>query len=55
VKKENLIILKLGEKMNLTKEVMKRTLYLLHEDGVIECNQYQGEEFDRLYRRVMRK
>lgn len=31
---------------------LKKVLKLLHEDGAIDCNQYQGEDFDNLLKRL---
>ena len=34
------------------KEILKAILEELCKDGIIDCNQYQGEDFDSLLKRV---
>lgn len=38
--------------MNLEIELVKSVLAILHQDGVIDCNDYQGEDFERLIHRA---
>lgn len=32
--------------------ILRRVLAELHKDGVIDCNQYQGEDFVKLLERI---
>ena len=34
------------------REMLKKTLEQLHNDRIIDCNQYQGEDFTGLLERI---
>ncbi len=47
-----MFILKMEEEKDIIREVVKVVLVIMHEDKNIDCNEYQGTDFDRLMRKV---
>lgn len=41
--------------MSEIEEILKVVLSEIHQDDVIDCNQYQGEDFYELLKRVTKK
>ncbi len=36
----------------IKREIVKKVLEELHKDGQLDCNNYQGEDFDELLERI---
>ena len=36
----------------MLRKILKTTLTVLHKDGEIDCNEYQGKDFDKLEKEI---